>query len=126
MTKKLTDNLSISEYIGLIRAGYTAEQIEAEYGTATQPESPQEPEIREPEEQIKQPEQPADKPEQPADKPAEASNPSLDALLAEIKLLRGDIQKSNILTSSADIPKAPTAEQILATLIAPPDKEKGK
>lgn len=123
MIKKLTDNLSISEYIGLIRAGYTAEQIEAEYGTATQPEQPQEPEIREPEEQVKQPEQPADK---PADKPAEASNPSLDALLAEIKLLRGDIQKSNILTSSADIPKAPTAEQILATLIAPPDKEKGK
>lgn len=123
MIKKLTDNLSISEYIGLIRAGYTAEQIEAEYGTATQPEAPQEPETAAPEEQVKQPEQPADK---PADKPAEASNPSLDALLAEIKLLRGDIQKSNILTSSADIPKAPTAEQILATLIAPPDKEKGK
>lgn len=123
MIKKLTDNLSISEYIGLIRAGYTAEQIEAEYGTATQPEAPQEPEKEAPEEQIKQPEQPAEK---PAEKPAEASNPSLDALLAEIKLLRGDIQKSNILTSSADIPKAPTAEQILATLIAPPDKEKGK
>lgn len=123
MIKKLTDNLSISEYIGLIRAGYTAEQIEAEYGTATQPESPQEPETAAPEEQVTQVEQPAEK---PADKPAEASNPSLDALLAEIKLLRGDIQKSNILTSSADIPKAPTAEQILATLIAPPDKEKGK
>lgn len=123
MINKLTDNLSISEYIGLIRAGYTAEQIEAEYGTATQPEAPQEPETAAPEEQVKQPEQPA---EQPADKPAEASNPSLDALLAEIKLLRGDIQKSNILTSSADIPKAPSAEQILATLIAPPDKEKGK
>lgn len=122
MIKKLTDNLSISEYIGLIRAGYTAEQIEAEYGTATQPEVPQEAETVAPEEQVTQVEQPAEK---PADKPAEASNPSLDALLAEIKLLRGDIQKSNILTSSADIPKAPSAEQILATLIAPPDKEKG-
>lgn len=123
MINKLTDNLSISEYIGLIRAGYTAEQIEAEYGTATQPEVPQEPETAAPEEQVKQPEQPAEK---PADKPAEASNPSLDALLAEIKLLRGDIQKSNILTASADIKAAPSAEQILATLIAPPEKEKGK
>lgn len=123
MIKKLTDNLSISEYIGLIRAGYTAEQIEAEYGTATQPEAPQEPEQEVPEETIAEPEKPAEAPKQG---PVQASNPSLDALLAEIKLLRGDIQKSNILTSSADIPKAPTAEQILATLVAPPDKEKGK
>ena len=122
MIKKLTDNLSISEYIGLIRAGYTAEQIEAEYGNATQPEAPQEPEKEAPEETIAEPEKPAEAPKQG---PVQASNPSLDALLAEIKLLRGDIQRSNILTSSADIQPAQTAEQILATLIAPPAKEKG-
>lgn len=114
-------NLKVSEYIQLIRAGYTAEQIEAEFGAQApeQPEAPQEQIISQPEEQIKLEEKPA---EAPKAEPVQASNPSLDALLAEIKLLRGDIQKSNILTSSADIQTAPTAEQILATLIAPPGK----
>ena len=121
MINKMTDKLSVSEYIRLIRAGYTAEQIEQEYGTEPSESAPEP--ITEPaEETVTEPEKPA---EAPKAEPVQASNPSLDALLAEIKLLRGDIQKSNILTSSADIQPAQTAEQILATLIAPPHKEKG-
>lgn len=87
MINKMTDKLSVSEYIRLIRAGYTAEQIEQEYGTEPSESAP-EPIIEPAEETVTAPEKPA---EAPKPEPVQASNPSLDALLAEIKLLRGDM-----------------------------------
>ena len=69
MINKMTDKLSVSEYIRLIRAGYTAEQIEQEYGTEPSDSAP-EPIIEPAEETVTEPEKPAEAPKPSRYRPA--------------------------------------------------------
>lgn len=99
------------EILTLARAGFTAAQIAALNSVATQP-APAQP--------APSPAQPA--PAQPASDPAKpAEDPAMTKLLEELTGIKSTIQNNNI--SNSNMPKTQSADEILASIINPPQKE---
>lgn len=99
------------DIIALARAGFTVEQIAA---IAQQPDSPA---------PVEAPAAPAPAQAAPApvqNAPAPAPVPGMDDVLKKLGVLTEAIQSSAILNSSQ--PKEESADDILATIIAPPTK----
>ena len=94
--------MKLDDIVVLAKAGYTAEQISklASMGAEPQP-------------------QPAPEP-QPQPTPEPQPDP-MEAMLAQLSQLTAAIQANGILSSTQ--PKQPTADDILASIIAPPKKE---
>ena len=111
--------MTIDEILTLGKMGYTKEEIEALNKPAKEPEPTKEPE-------------PAKEPElvsEPEPKKEPAADPTKDLLkfmAGEFDKLNKSIQNSNILGSNINQPKAKTAEEVLAELIAPPTKKEVK
>lgn len=95
--------MKLDDIVALAKAGYTAEQISQ---LATAGSAP-----------VNQ-EEAAQPPAEPA--PPAKPNP-MEAMLAQLSQLTAAIQANGILGSSQ--PKQPTADDILASIIAPPRKE---
>lgn len=116
--------MQLSDIIALAKAGFTAEQI-SQLSAADQPQlSAADQPQPSPAAPAPQPEpQPAPQPEpqtnpQPA-QPAPAQDP-YQAIMAELGLLKGQLQQIN--RAGAQQPPAPelTGEQVLAHIISPP------
>ena len=95
--------MKLDDIVALAKAGYTAEQISqlatAGSASAEQEEAPQ-----------------------PKAEPATQAKPDpMEAMLTQLSQLTAAIQANGILGSTQ--PKQPTADDILASIIAPPRKE---
>ena len=95
--------MKLEDIVALAKAGYTADQISqlvtAGSGPANQEEAAQ-----------------------PQAEPAPPAKPDpMEAMLAQLSQLTAAIQANGILGSTQ--PKQPTADDILASIIAPPRKE---
>ena len=102
--------MTIDEILKLGAMGYTKEDIEAMDSGQTAPE----PETTEPE--------PAQEPEK-AQEPEPQKEPDMMAfIVSEFEKMRKDIQQMNITKSNLPQDNGKTAEQVLAELIAPPQK----
>lgn len=108
--------MTIDEILKLGAMGYTKEDIEAMNAGSAEPE----PEKTQEPEQTKQ---------EPAQEPEQKTDPTKDLLqfmAGEFEKLNRSIQSANILGSNIKQPKEKTAEDVLAELIAPPQKKGGK
>ena len=108
--------MTIEEILKLGAMGYTKEDIEA-MNTGTEPDP-------EPE-KAQEPEQAKSEPEQEPQK-ADPTKDLLQFMAGEFEKLNRSIQSVNILGSNIKQPKEKTAEDVLAELIAPPQKKGGK
>lgn len=104
--------MTIEEILKLGAMGYTKEDIEAmDTGSAEpEPEKAPEPEKKEPEPEIT----------------PDPTKDLLQFMAGEFEKLNRSIQSANILGSNINQPKEKTAEDVLAELIAPPQKKGGK
>ena len=109
--------MTIEEILKLGAMGYTKEDIEA-----MSSDNKGEPEKKEPEPEKKEPE-PEKKEQEPAPDP---TKDLLQFMAGEFEKLNRSIQSVNILGSNINQPKEKTAEDVLAELIAPPQKKGGK
>lgn len=113
--------LPIKDYLALIEAGYTAEEIKAYSDGLTDQNVSEQPVIEQPviEEAKTEPEQTEEAPkvEQPA------NGFDISPLMAELRLLRGDLQRSNIMNDQAIIKPRETAEDVLATVVLPANRK---
>lgn len=108
--------MTIEEILKLGAMGYTKEDIEAmNNGSEPDPEPEKAPE----------PEQPKQEPE-PEQQKADPTKDLLQFMAGEFEKLNRSIQSANILGSNINQPKEKTAEDVLAELIAPPQKKGGK
>ena len=105
--------MTIEEILKLGAMGYTKEDIEAMNSGAVEPEKAPEPE------------QPKQEPE-PEQQKADPTKDLLQFMAGEFEKLNRSIQSANILGSNINQPKEKTAEDVLAELIAPPQKKGGK
>ena len=108
--------MTIDEILKLGAMGYTKEDIEAMNAGSAEPEPEKAPEP----EQTKQ---------EPTQEPEQKTDPTKDLLqfmAGEFEKLNRSIQSANILGSNINQPKEKTAEDVLAELIAPPQKKGGK
>lgn len=108
--------MTIDEILKLGAKGYTKEDIEAMNAGSEEPE----PEKAQESEQTKQ---------EPVQEPEQKTDPTKDLLqfmAGEFEKLNRSIQSANILGSNINQPKEKTAEDVLAELIAPPQKKGGK
>ncbi len=111
--------LPIKDYLSLISAGYTPEEIN-EYANGLIDQTASEQPVTEPEE--KKEETPEEQPEAPkVEQPANGFD--ISPLMAELRLLRGDLQRSNIMNDQAIIKPRETAEDVLATVVLPTAKK---
>lgn len=106
--------MQLNDIIALAKAGFTAEQIGALAQLPT--DQPQPAPQAQPAPQPQTQPAPQPEPQQPAKDP-------LQAVLAELGILKGQIQQINV--ASAQQPQQPqpqelTGEQILANIISPP------
>ena len=108
--------MTIEEILKLGAMGYTKEDIEA-MNTGLEPDP-------EPE-KAQEPEQVKSEPEQEPQK-ADPTKDLLQFMAGEFEKLNRSIQSVNILGSNINQPKEKTAEDVLAELIAPPQKKGGK
>lgn len=108
--------MTIEEILKLGAMGYTKEDIEA-MNTGSKPDP-------EPE-KAQEPEQAKSEPEQELQK-ADPTKDLLQFMAGEFEKLNRSIQSVNILGSNINQPKEKTAEDVLAELIAPPQKKGGK
>lgn len=108
--------MTIEEILKLGAMGYTKEDIEA-MNTGSEPDP-------EPE-KAQEPEQAKSEPEQEPQK-ADPTKDLLQFMAVEFEKLNRSIQSVNILGSNINQPKEKTAEDVLAELIAPPQKKGGK
>lgn len=97
--------MKIAERIALLKAGYTKAEINSM--------------IDEDAQTVSEPVQDAQE-----NKPEEGVMKVLSAMASEIKDLKTAMYKENIANSTVQIGGQPTAEDILASLINPPGKEK--
>lgn len=97
--------MKIAERIALLKAGYTKAEINSM--------------IDEDAQTVSEPVQDAEE-----SKPEEGVMKVLSAMASEIKDLKTAMYKENIANSTVQIGGQPTAEDILASLINPPGKEK--
>ena len=109
--------MTIEEILKLGAMGYTKDDIEA-----MSTDNKGEPEKKEPEPEKKEPE-PEKKEQEPAPDP---TKDLLQFMAGEFEKLNRSIQSANILGSNINQPKEKTAEDVLAELIAPPQKKGGK
>ena len=108
--------MTIEEILKLGAMGYTKEDIEAmNIGSEPDPEP----------EKAQEPEQAKSEPEQEPQK-ADPTKDLLQFMAGEFEKLNRSIQSVNILGSNINQPKEKTAEDVLAELIAPPQKKGGK
>ena len=108
--------MTIEEILKLGAMGYTKEDIEAmNAGSMPDPEP----------EKAHEPEQAKSEPEQEPQK-ADPTKDLLQFMAGEFEKLNRSIQSVNILGSNINQPKEKTAEDVLAELIAPPQKKGGK
>lgn len=120
--------MTIEEILKLGAMGYTKDDIEAmSSDNKGEPEKKEpEPEKKEPEpEKAQEPEQVKSEPEQEPQK-ADPTKDLLQFMAGEFEKLNRSIQSANILGSNINQPKEKTAEDVLAELIAPPQKKGGK
>lgn len=114
--------MTINEILKLGAMGYTKEDIEAmENWKGLDPEPEADREADKTAEAESKPE--------PSKEPEPAPDPTKDLLqfmACEFEKLNRSIQSANILGSNINQPKEKTAEDILAELIAPPQKKGGK
>lgn len=111
--------LPIKDYLSLINAGYTPAEIN-EYANGLTDQTASEQPVTEPEE--KKEETPEEQPEAPmAEQPANGFD--IGPLMAELKLLRGDLQRSNIMNDQAVIKPRETAEDVLASVVLPANRK---
>lgn len=109
--------MQLSDIIALARAGFTAEQI-SQLSAADQPQPAPAPQ---PDPQPSPAPQPAAQPEpqtQPA-QPAPQQDP-YQAIMAELGLLKGQLQQINRAGAQQPPDQTLTGEQVLARIIAPP------
>lgn len=113
--------MTIDEILKLGAMGYTKEDIEAMNAGSAEPE---------PEKATEPKPEKATEPEQePAQELEQKTDPTKDLLqfmAGEFEKLNRSIQSANILGSNINQPKEKTAEDVLAELIAPPQKKGGK
>ncbi|MBQ1295270.1 MAG: hypothetical protein IIY21_14605 [Clostridiales bacterium] len=112
--------MTIEEILKLGAMGYTKDDIEA-----MSSDNKGEPEKKEPEPEKKEPEPEKKEPEQEPQK-ADPTKDLLQFMAGEFEKLNRSIQSVNILGSNINQPKEKTAEDVLAELIAPPQKKGGK
>ncbi len=110
--------MTIDEILKLGAMGYTKEDIEALNAGSEKPEPEKAPES----EQTKPEPEKAPEPEQKTD----PTKDLLQFMAGEFEKLNRSIQSANILGSNIKQPKEKTAEDVLAELIAPPQKKGGK
>lgn len=95
--------MKLDDIVALAKAGYTAEQI-SQLATAGSAPAKQE-----------------EAPQTPAETAPEPKPDPMEAMLTQLSQLTAAIQANGILGSTQ--PKQPTADDILASIIAPPRKE---
>ena len=102
--------MKVDEIMKLIDAGFTRDEIINLESESVNSEAPSE-----------------DQPDvnQASDPGAELKN-IFDDFLKGFKSVADDIKKSNIANSKMSEPEQTSAEQILASIVAPPPKERGK
>lgn len=111
--------LPIKDYLSLINAGYSPAEIN-DYVSGLTDQTASEQPVTEPEENKE--ETPEEQPEAPkAEQPADGFD--IGPLMAELKLLRGDLQRSNIMNDQAIIKPRETAEDVLASVVLPTAKK---
>lgn len=107
--------MKVEEVLKLVDAGFTKEEIiQIASGGGADPK----PEEKKPE--VKEDPKPEEK------KPEEDFTNALNDILSSFRSLAEDIKKSNIANSRMPDEEQTSAEQILASIIAPPAKERGK
>lgn len=114
--------LPIKDYLSLINAGYTPAEIN-EYADGLNDQNVSEqPVIEQP--VIEQEEaEPVEKVEEAPKIETPANGFDISPLMAELKLLRGDLQRSHIMNDQAKIKPTETAEQVLASVVIPKAKK---
>ena len=108
--------MTIDEILKLGAMGYTKEDIEAMNAGSAEPEPEKAPE----------PEQTKQEPEQEPEQKTDPTKDLLQFMAGEFEKLNRSIQNANILGSNINQPEEKTAEDVLAELIAPPQKKGGK
>ena len=108
--------MTIDEILKLGAMGYTKEDIEAMNAGSAEPEPEKAPE----------PEQTKQEPEQEPEQKTDPTKDLLQFMAGEFEKLNRSIQSANILGANINQPKEKTAEDVLAELIAPPQKKGGK
>lgn len=111
--------MKIDEVVALSKAGFTAEQI-GQMSQAQSQEPKQKPEIT-PETQPKQTPKVKAPPEPETKTTPETPNP-IDALMQQVANLTKTVQANAI--NNTQLPQGESAEDILASIINPPDKNK--
>lgn len=125
----MTNKLPIKDYITLINAGYTPDEIN-EYvtggGQVSLSFTDKAAEVSEPVEVRSNSTGPADTERVNEEvKPVEPVTDTVSQdLLTELKLLRSDLQKQNIINDRLNIQPKDSAVDILASVVAPPKKER--
>ena len=108
--------LPIKEYLSLINAGYTPAEINDYVGRLTDQTASEQP-VNEPE---TEPETvPEEQPEAPKAEQPVNNGFDISPLMTELRLLRGDLQRSNIMNDQAVIKPRETAEDVLASVVLP-------
>ncbi len=108
--------LPIKEYLSLINAGYTLAEINDYVSRLTDQTASEQP-VNEPE---TEPETvPEEQPEAPKAEQPVNNGFDISPLMAELRLLRGDLQRSNIMNDQAVIKPRETAEDVLASVVLP-------
>lgn len=114
--------LPIKEYLSLINAGYTPEEIKEYSDGLTDQTASEQPVIEQP--VIEQPEaEPVEKVEEAPKTEQPVNGFDISPLMAELRLLRGDLQRSHIMNDQAKIKPTETAEQVLASVVLPTAKK---
>ena len=113
--------LPIKDYLSLINAGYSPAEINDYVSGLTDQNVSEQPVIEQPviEEAKTEPEQTEEAPK--VETPANGFD--ISPLMAELKLLRGDLQRSHIMNDQAKIKPTETAEQVLASVVIPKPKK---
>lgn len=112
--------LSIKDYLSLINAGYTPAEIN-DYVSGLTDQTVSEQPVIEPE---TEPETvPEEQPEAPKAEQPVNNGFDISPLMAELRLLRGDLQRSNIMNDQAVIKPRETAEDVLASVVLPASRK---
>ena len=106
--------MTIDEILKLGAMGYTKEDIEAMNAESAEPEP----------EKTREPEQTKQEPVQEPEQKTDPTKDLLQFMAGEFEKLNRSIQSANILGSNINQPKEKTAEDVLAELIAPPQKKR--
>lgn len=113
--------MTIDEILKLGAMGYSKEDIEAMENWKGEDPEPDLDKAAEKTEELEQKQE-----QEPEPQKADPTKDLLQFMAAEFEKLNRSIQSANILGSNINQPKEKTAEDVLAELIAPPQKKGGK